>query len=191
MSQRKHIMGAAILGLIGVVLGFFLSVVYDEWKSRRKRKEIKEGLLEELRANLQMLPQKRDIVEQIIINLNEGLLLPGSSAHFLRLFYGNHFSFIFPELSVRERNSFHILYEYFITIDRVLDDYADRIVESMDTDKIDNYVRLYQVMMKDVLAVLNLSEKLIAKHLQGKPEDVLYAGEDYVKLIQAKYGEDK
>lgn len=59
-------MGAAIIGLIGVVLGVFLGAGYEEWKSRRNRKTLKEALIEELRSNLQMVPQKKDIVEQII-----------------------------------------------------------------------------------------------------------------------------
>jgi len=183
-------MWAAIIGLIGVVLGFCLSAGYAEWKSRQNRKEMKAGLLEELRANLQMVPQKRDIFEKIIANLNDGRLLPGSSAHFLMVFYKSHFPSIFPDLSIKERNSFHVLYEYFRIIDWLLDNYSEQIVESMGTEKVDDYITLYLAMMKDVLNVLNLTENLIAKHLEGNPEDVLYSGKNYVKLIQSKYGED-
>lgn len=42
-------------------------------------------------------------------------------------------------------------------------------------------------MMTDIVNVLNLTEKLITKHLEGTPEDVLYSGDEYVKLIKAKY----
>jgi hypothetical protein len=75
-------MWAAIIGLIGVVLGFCLSAGYAEWKSRQNRKEMKAGLLEELRANLQMVPQKRDIFEKIIANLNDGIKDRGQIFYF-------------------------------------------------------------------------------------------------------------
>ena len=183
-------MSEAVFGLIGVALGFGLGVGYEEWKLRQKRKEMKTGLLEELRANLYMVPQKRDIVQQIISQLSKGRLLPGISVRFLTVFYEAHFSSIFSELSVKERNSLHLLYEYFRVVDRLLETYADRIVESIGTEKADDYVKLYLAMMNDIIKLLNLVEKLITKHLEGKPEDVFYSGEDYVKLIQAKYGED-
>lgn len=183
-------MGAAIIGLIGVVLGVCLGAGYEEWKSRRNRKILKEALIEELRSNLQMVPQKRDIVEQIISQLNKNKLLPGSGARFIRVFYETHFPSIFPALSIKERNSFHILYEYFRIVDWLLENYSERIVESMGTERINDYIRLYFAMMKDILNLLNLTEKLITKHLEGNPEDVLYSGEDHVKLIQAKYGTD-
>jgi hypothetical protein len=183
-------MGAAIIGLIGVVLGVCLVAGHEEWKSRRNRKILKEGLIEELRSNLQMVPQKRDIVNQIISQLNENELLPGSGARFIRVFYKTYFPSIFIDFSIKERNSFHILYEYFRIVDWLLENYSERILESMGTERINEYVRLYLAMMKDILILLNLTEKLITKHLEGKPEDVLYSGEDHVKLIQAKYSED-
>ena len=184
-------MGAAIIGLIGVVLGVFLGAGYEEWKTRRNRKILKGALIEELRSNLQMVPQKKDIVEQIINQLNKGKLLPGSGARFIRIFYENHFPSIFPDLNVKERNSFHILYEYFRIVDWLLESYSERIVESMGTERVNEYVRLYLAMMEDILKLLNLTEELITKHLGGKPEDVLYSGEDHVKLIQARYSNDK
>jgi hypothetical protein len=183
-------MGAAIIGLIGVVLGVCIGAGYEEWKSRRNRKTLKAALIEELRSNLQMVPQKRDIVEQIIGHLNENKLLPGSGARFISVFYKTYFPSIIPDLSIKERNSFHILYEYFRIVDWLLENYSERIVESMGTERINEYTMLYLAMLKDIMNLLNLTERLITKHLDGKPEDVLYSGEDHVKLIQAKYSED-
>jgi hypothetical protein len=57
----------------------------------------------------------------------------------------------------------------------------------MGTEKVDDYTRVYLAMMTDIVNVLNLTEKLITKHLEGTPEDVLYSGDEYVKLIKAKY----
>lgn len=182
----------AIIGLIGVVLGFCLNVGYQEWKVWKNRKKMKAGLLEELRANLYMIPQKRDILQKIILQLSRGRLLPGAGVRFLRVFYETNFSSIFPHLDIQERNSFHILYEYFRTIDWLLETYADRIVKAMGTEKVNDYITLYSAMMSDVLAVLNLTEELVKKHLEGKPEDVLYtAKKEYIKVISAKYAGDK
>lgn len=152
---------------------------------------MKEGLLEELRANLYMIPQKRDIIRKIISHLSQDRLLPGASVRFLRVFYETHFSSVFSDLDIKQRNSFHILYEYFRTIDWLLENYADRIVEAIGTEKVNAYVGLYSAMMSDALNVLNLAEDLIKRHLEGKPEDVLYtADKEYIKVISAKYSGD-
>jgi hypothetical protein len=185
-------MSAAIIGLIGVILGFCLSAGYEEWKTWRNRKEMKTGLLEELRANLYMIPQKRDILQKIISQLSEGRLLPGASVRFLQVFYETHLPSIFHHLDIQERNSLHVLYEYFRIIDWLLETYADRIVEAMGTEKVNDCIRLYSAMMSDALDTLNLAEKLIKKHLDGKPEDVLLTAEkEYIKVINAKYTGDK
>lgn len=187
-------MSEALIGLasvvLGVVLGFGLSVGYQECKERRERKKLKGALIEELRANLQMLPQKRDNVQQIIAHLKKDRLLPGRSVRFLTVFYDAHFPSLFPDLSVKERNSLHLLYEYFRAVDWLMQTYTDRIVETMGTEKIHDYVQLYLAMMGDIQQLLGLTEKLAAKHLEGKPEDVFHSDEDYVKLVQAKHGRD-
>lgn len=75
-------------------------------------------------------------------------------------------------------------------MDWLLESYSERIVESMGTKRVIEYIRLYSAMMEDILNLLNLAEKLITNHLAGNPEDVLYSEVDHVKLIQAKYGVD-
>ncbi len=170
--------------VLGVVLGFGLNVGYQEFKERRERKKLKGALLEELRANLNMLPQKRDNVGQIVANLNKDRLLPGKSVRFLTVFYDAHFPSVFPYLSVKERNSLHLLYEYFHVVDSLMETYADRIVETMGTEKVHDYVQLNLAMMGDIQQLLGLTEKLAAKHLDGKPEDVFYSEKDTISISE-------
>jgi hypothetical protein len=62
----------AIIGLIGVVLGFGLSTGYQELKERRERKKHKAALMEELRANLHMIPQKRQTITNVWLHQKTG-----------------------------------------------------------------------------------------------------------------------
>lgn len=178
-------MAEAIIGLVGVVLGVALSTGYERWQAAKHRKELKAGLYEELRANLLMVPQKQNVVQQILSHLEENRMLPGNSVHFISVFYKAHFSAIFPDLSIKERNSFHVLYEYFRVIDSCLDNYSERLMESMGTEKVDNYIRLYKAMMADILTLLDVSQTLAKRHLHGNPEDVLYSGDEFLKVIGA------
>ncbi len=109
-----------IIGLLGVILGFGLGVGYQELKERRERKRNQGALLEELRANLHMIPQKRDTINNIIGELQQGRLLPGPAVHFSRVFFESYFPSVAPHLSVKERNSFHLLYQYFRVVDGCL-----------------------------------------------------------------------
>lgn len=67
----------AIIGLIGVVLGFGLSAEYQELKEGRERKKHKGALIEELRANLHMIPQKRQTISNMMNELQQGRMLLG------------------------------------------------------------------------------------------------------------------
>jgi hypothetical protein len=85
--------------------------------------------MEELRANLHMIPQKRETISNMMNELQQARMLPGAAVHFSRTFFENCFPSVASRLTIRERNSFHLLYEYFRVVDWVLGTYADRILE--------------------------------------------------------------
>jgi hypothetical protein len=97
---------------------------------------------------------------------------------------------VLPELTLKERNSLHILYEYFRVVDMILDGYADRIMEARGTEKIKDYVELYMNMFQDILSLLDVAERLATNHLQGNPDDVLYSDVAYSRLGEIKYTKD-
>ena len=85
--------------LLGVTIGFLLNAWRANGKEKRRIKRTTLQLREELRANLQMLPWKRDILERIVSNLRDGKVLPGDSVRFVRGFYTEHFAAMCPYLS--------------------------------------------------------------------------------------------
>lgn len=177
----------AIIGLIGVVLGFGLSTGYQELKDRRQRKNHKGAVMEELRANLHMIPQKRQTISNMINELQQGQMLPGPAVHFSRVFFENCFPSVASSLTVTERNSFHLLYEYFRVVDWLLDTYADRILEVTATEEVHNRIQVALAMLGDLKNLLAIIEDLAQMHLSGKPKDVFRSEEDYLKLTQARY----
>ena len=177
----------AIIGLIGVILGFGLSAGYQELKEGRERKKHEGALMEELRANLHMIPQKRQTISNMINELQQGRMLPGPAVRFPKTFFENCFPSVAPHLTVRERNSFHLLYEYFRVVDWLLDNYADRILEVTATEEVHSRIEVALAMLGDLKNLLSVTEDLAQLHLSGKPKDVFRSEEEYRKLAQTRY----
>ena len=175
------------LGLIGVFVGFTLAVGFQEMKGWLQRMAMKQSLLGELRSNLYMLPQKRDIIRQIRENLLSGRLLPGDSVCFSTVIYETHFPTLAWRYSDRERNSFHVIYEYLRTIDSTLVGYAEQIVHALHSAALKDIIGIQLKKMKDIADLLNVTEKLISDHLAGNPADVLHLAEDYKSIKDAKF----
>jgi hypothetical protein len=165
-----------LITLIGVALGFFLGVGYKEYRDWRERSKQKEALRNELRTNLHMVPQKRQTIEDIIAALNSGHLLFGDSVRFIDTFYTSYFSSVAPYLSVKERNSLHLIYEYFRVVDSLMETYVREITEVLDTDEIDFRIQVAKTMMSDLIKRLAVTEDLIKEHLKGEPKDVFHVG---------------
>ena len=172
-------MNEALIGLLGVVLGFGLSTGYQEWRDKKQRLKLKVALNEELRGNFHMLRQKREIVEKTLEFLANGRFLPGQHVRFPRGFYEAHYPTLLPELTIRERNSLYVLYEYFRVIDLIMDTYTDRIVEARGTEKELDYMELYSAMLQDLLQLMDLATTIASNHLKGKPDDVFYSDFTY------------
>ncbi len=69
----------------------------------------------------------------------------------------------------------------------MLDNYADRIVEVMDTEQAPARAQLFLAMLGDLQDLLAVTERLLNRHLSGNPEDVFYSEEEYLKLAQSRY----
>lgn len=183
-------MSDSVIGLIGVFVGFVLAVGHQELKEWLQRRAMKAALLAELKSNLHMLPQKRDIIRQIIQNLSVGKLLPGDSVRFSTAIYDAHYSALSWRYSDRERNSLHVIYEYFRTADSTLASYSDHIVASLESESLNDIIGIQTARMTDIANVLNIAEKLISDHLADRPEDVFQIAKEYKEIKDAKFGRD-
>jgi hypothetical protein len=122
----------ALIGLCGVAIGFGLNAWRDSYKDKKRIQRTANQIREELRANLAMLPDKRDVVQQIVTPLRHNEVLPGEGVHFMWGFYTEHFDEMSPHISELERNSLHVIYEYLRVVDETLSSY-DSEIESVIT----------------------------------------------------------
>ena len=180
-------MSEGISGIIGVCVGFALAVGYQELKEWRHRKAMRAALLAELKSNLYMLPQKRDIISQILQNLSAGRLLPGDSVRFSSGIYEAHYPTLSWRYSDLERNSLHFIYERFRIIDSTLHGYSDHIVESLQSGSLKDIIGIQTAKMTDIAKELNVAEKLISEHLANRPADVLHLSKDYKEIKDAAF----
>jgi hypothetical protein len=176
-----------MFGLIGVFVGFVLAFGGQELKEWLQRRAMRAALLAELKSNLHMLPQKRAIVRQIIENLSARRLLPGDSVRFSTAIYEAHYPTLSWRYSDLERNSLHVIYEYFRTVDSTLAGYSDHIAESLQSERLNDIIGIQKAKMTDIANLLGVAEGLISKHLAGGPADVLYLAKDYKEIKDAQF----
>jgi len=183
---EEQIVPALIAGfftLLGVALGLGWSAWQDNQKENKRIRRTVNQIREELRANLQMLPSKRDALNQIVANLKANRVLPGGGVEFLRSFYTEHFAAMCPYLSEKERNSLHVIYERLRVVDETMRSYESEMRSVMLSASasptapniVAYFTRMQLGKMEDLLKELSVTEGLMRKHLAGEPEDVFHA----------------
>lgn len=176
----------AFIGLVGVVIGFVLSVAYGENKERKNTSVIKDALRAELRSNLHILPMKRHILKQAQDGLKRNAVLSRECVRFSRIIYDEHSATVSPFLTHKERNSLHVIYEYFRIIDQTLADFP-RSLAGSTVESTGNLAALFSAMFSDFDSLFKRLEELIEKHLAGNPEDVFHLSIEYSQLKDAKF----
>ena len=174
----------AVVGLLGVGVGWLLGVGWDGVKRNRERRAMRQLLRQELASNLYMLPQKRDVLQQMSDKLKEKRILPGDSVRFMTNAYTAHFPAIAEDLSLRERNSFHWIYENMRTMDATMASFADAVLTSAKEELV---MQCYGGKLKDLLELSKLMEDVATKHLNGSPVDVFHTEQTFKTLQNAEF----
>lgn len=180
-------MSGGAFGLVGVVLGFGLAVGYQEIRAWFDRRAIRSSLRAELRSNLYLLPQKADTITKILKALDQGRLLSGDSVCFSTAIYTQHYPGLSWRFSAEERNSFHVIYEYFRIIDLSLRDHSERILQHAEGAILPDILAIQIAKMRDLQDLIRVAETLIQRHLDGRPEDVLHINRDYTAIKNANF----
>ncbi len=180
-------MSEGTIGLLGVVLGFGLAVGYQEIRAWFDRRAIRSSLRAELRSNLYILPEKADTIRKVVKALGEGRLLSGESVSFSVGIYAQHYPSLSWRYSPEERNSLHFIYEYFRLIDSTLRDHTERILQHAEAEILPDIVGIQTAKMRDLQDLIEVTETLIQRHLDGRPEDVLHMNRDYETIKNTKF----
>ena len=167
--------------LVGIFVGFLLNEFRQFIKAKWSRKEKLEQINEELKSNYHQIPQKKDHIRKIIDSLDETKLLPGISVEFIRTYYSNYLRELYPHLSALERNSLHVIYQYCEIIDKIMNNFEGDVLNFLSLKLMKKSDQVYQVFsqkMREVLSILEKTEELIKKHLEGDPIDVYYINQN-------------
>lgn len=181
----------AVIGLTGVALGFGLGAGYDVFKEWRNRKLYRSAIAAELKSNLHSIPQKLNTIRNMLSALERGELLPGPAVRFSRSSYAQYYPSVAAHLSDLERNSLHLLYEYFRVADHLLDTFASDIAQALGTEQVNARVDLAKAMLGDLPNLLTDTESLLQEHISGSPRDVYLIGEAYSDVKQLQFTRDR
>lgn len=158
--------------IVGVVVGFLLGEGsrYGRYRIDLIRK--KRLLIAELGSIRAQIPQKRDMVRQIIDALQQRTLLPGTSVPILSLVYRSVISDLYPHLSSRERNCLHAIYERLQVADEFLRELDDRLLQSVKNGVFPDPYEAFTRLLRDLDASYEIASELMMSYLQGNPVDV-------------------
>ncbi len=163
--------------LIGIFFGFLINTLWQTFKEKRKRKEKLNQIKEELESNFHEIHQKKNHIKKIISYLQQNKILPGYSVDFITTFYKSYLNELYPYLDGKERNSLHVIYQYFDVTDQMMNTFENDILNFLSLKIMNSPNEVYQVFAQryaETITMLDKTQDLIAKHLEGNPVDVFY-----------------
>ncbi len=162
--------------LVGVMLGFLLGEGSRYLRYRVRICKLKEIVKKELRSILAQIPQKRDIVNQIIYNLEKQQILPGLSVAIINTGYKQHIAELYEHLNVLQRNCLHVIHDRLDVADRVLSSFEHDLISAMREKILHDPFKAYKGRFEDIFKSYDVVENLIKDYLDEKPADVFYVG---------------
>src|SRR4029077_17526173 len=116
---------ASFWAIVGVMLGFVLgegSRLVRHWFRIARLKRLVRDELVSLRMQI---PQKRDIVGNMITSLDQRKVLPGISVSAVSTGYRHHISELYEHLSIIKRNCLHVIHEPLRLSDQIVNRFVD------------------------------------------------------------------
>lgn len=162
----------AFIGFLGVLLGFLLSQWGTSLRELLRGREAKRLISEELKSNLGILVQKREIVVKVLLELEAEKILPGESVKFMTNSYDLNLHLAYSHLTPTQRESLHVIYERAKQADSFLNRFESELLKHLDLKLIDNPYSMFAVRMKEILESFDVIENLSEKYIDGLPVDV-------------------
>jgi hypothetical protein len=158
--------------LIGVIVGAFVSVFIKWVGNILHRRRVKKALRNELERNLYTIIFKKDIIRQIIENLQIKKILSGNSVHSAKSVYIKYISLFSVYLKPIEMDNLHIIYEHLRHHDKFMDEFESRIKNDIESNRISDPWLKYEKDFKDINETYDLVQSLIKDYLENKPKDI-------------------
>ena len=158
--------------LAAVVVGFMLGEGSGCLRERFRIRRLKRTIRNELKSIKQQIPQKKDIVSQIIRNLERKTLLPGRSVPIISVGYGDMIKDVYEHLCPLQRNCLHVIYERLRVADDVLGRFTDDFLRAVKEQVLADPWKGFADQFHDINASYDAVSNLIDSYLSGSPIDV-------------------
>jgi hypothetical protein len=160
------------IGLIGVVIGFGLSIGYEGWKNYSRKKMLLQALRSEIESIIKQIPSFIDLCIQAKESLQQRQVLPLESVRATTVIYDSYFAEIVPELEIEERNVIIVAYERVRVADAFRWDFKDRFFRDLNEKSLNNPIEVYKKLLQDMIVGYLETTELLLSYLQGRPIDV-------------------
>ena len=175
--------------VVGVILGFLIGEGSRVFRYRWRICKLKHLVKEELRSILKQIPQKKEIVSQIITTLDLGRYLPGVSVRIMNTGYKQFISELYEHLIDLQRNCLHVIHENLNVAEETLSSFERDFLTALEKGVIDNPYAAYKTRFQEILESYDIVVELIESYLKGNPTDVFYIKNvEKKKLNQTSYG---
>ncbi|MBN8476774.1 hypothetical protein [Sulfuritalea sp.] len=158
--------------LAAVFLGFMLGEGSRYIRERLRVFRLKRTIQKELESIQRQIPQKKEIVSQIIGNLGKRVLLPGLSVPIISLGYDELIKAVYEHLSPLQRNCLHVIYERLRVADNTLANFKDDFLAMIKAGVLADPWKAFADQFQDINASYDVVEDLIASYLSNRPIDV-------------------
>lgn len=173
-QQSGNDLNIWLSGILGVVVGFALYFIRDRYENRKKRKKKKNAIINELRTNLGLIDQKKDILNKLSEALEKREILNTGSASYSTSLYDKHIGDVGMDLSIIQLSCLHIIYEHFKFIDSYLNNFFNEFLEKNKSGQIEDIFTNSINDCNDVIKKCDQVKELAEGYLQGNPKNVLW-----------------
>jgi len=163
-----------ILALAGVLVGFLLSEISSVYKKHKQIKDSKASLFDEVRFNHQQTINKIEILDQAINALKQQRFLSTKCAKYSTTEFGNLYHIALPKLTVIERDNLRHLNSFYLTIDKILDEFDNSFKNDIDSvhirqNTLESVYKAAATQLEDIKNSLSTSLKISSNLLKGNP----------------------
>lgn len=113
-----------------------------------------------------MISSKKDILKQMLDNLNKRMVLSGSSVHSLSNTYDMYVSEVSPYLNLTYKRDLHIIYEKLKNQDKYLDEFETVFKEDVRLLGIEKTIMKYQDRLVNYKENYDIIINLIKKYVK-------------------------
>ena len=161
-------------GLLGVIVGFTLTLLYDGYKVHQRRGELLEALRGENLAHIGHTNSMQDILKQSVAALREGKVIPGGHVRSPRTIYLASIAELTPVLTEKQRNMLHVAYEIARVGDELLEGQEDTLLKMREIEKAPKFSprEALATQLIELSASYEVAKDLLQKFREGVELDV-------------------